>query len=122
LSTLWISNNVPDPTIAPDEKPRRRFRFGLLTLFGLITLFGLLVSLWNPLVPRPIVASRTNLKLLEPGMTIGEVVGLVGEPDIEAWDGPSSTSGIHIYRLKGDGECTVEFVNGSVILVRTWFR
>jgi hypothetical protein len=61
-----------------DEKHvRQRFSFGLTSLFALAAAVGLLACFWNPL-PNP---SRSNLGLIEVGMTVAEVEELVGNPD-----------------------------------------
>jgi hypothetical protein len=60
-----------------EELPRRRFRFGLISLFLLVAAVGVLACFWNPLV-QP---DKSNLGKIKTGMTEADVAALVGEPD-----------------------------------------
>jgi hypothetical protein len=92
-----------------DEKPRRPFRFGLISLFALVALVGVLACIWNPF-PKP---SKSNINRIKFGMTEAEVAKLVGKPDRVDVNDPCH----HKYRL-GDQVRHVVFENGEV--TRLW--
>jgi hypothetical protein len=46
-----------------DEKPRRHYRFGLISLFVLIAVVGALACFWNPF-PMPSKSNFSNGKLI----------------------------------------------------------
>jgi hypothetical protein len=91
-----------------DQKPQRRFRFGLIALFALIAAVGVLVSLWNPF-PKP---SRSNFGLIEEGMTEADVAVLVGKPDRVEKDNLRLA---HLYEL-GVGEAWLVFYQDGRVL------
>jgi hypothetical protein len=78
-----------------NDQPRRRFRFGLISLLALVAVVGVVACFWNPF-PN---SSRSNFDKIEAGMTIAEVATLVGPPDRIRED--ESRILRHIYHLKG---------------------
>jgi hypothetical protein len=90
-----------------DEKPCRRFRFGLIGLFALVAAIGVLACFWNPLV-QP---DRSNLGKVKLGMTEADVAELVGEPD-----GAETIKGVLIqwYHVADRDGWVISFKDGLV--------
>jgi hypothetical protein len=92
-----------------DEKPRHRFRFGLISLFALIAAVGILACFWNPF-HKP---STANFGLIEVGMTVAEVEDLVGEPHTGTIDTAREWL-FYGYQVNSGEEWFILFVNGQV--------
>jgi hypothetical protein len=98
-----------------DEKPRRRFRFGLISLFVLIAAVGVVACFWNPF-PKPKKPNKLNVYLIEEGMTEAEVKALVGQPDGVYWPDPRGQGGSHIYEIiPGQKDYAVVYEDGKVL-------
>jgi hypothetical protein len=89
------------------EKPRHRFRFGLISLFALIAAIGVVACFWNPLV-QP---DKSNLGKIKIGMTEADVAELVGEPD-----GAETVRGVLIqwYHVADRDGWVISFKDGLV--------